>query len=64
LRVQFDDLQARLVAVRLGVVIPERQGRLRGHGTLVPEPLGSFVVDAFAELIDNWLRVLDTTERS
>ena len=49
--VEFDHLQARLIAVWLGVVVLEGQGLLCDDGTLLPEPLGGLVADAFAELI-------------
>jgi len=53
LRVEFDHLPARLGAVRRGVIVLQRQGFLRDHRTLLPEPLGGLVVDAFAERIED-----------
>src|SRR4029453_18708351 len=43
----------RLVAVGLGVEVPQGQGLLRGHSTLMPESLGGLVVDAFSELVED-----------
>ena len=53
LGVEFDHLQARLVAVRLAVVVPQGQGLLCNDGTLLPEPLGGLVVNAFAKFIED-----------
>jgi hypothetical protein len=51
--VEFDDLKAGLVAVRMGRGLPPRQGVLSHHRTLLPQLLGGFMVNAVPEFVEH-----------
>jgi hypothetical protein len=53
LRVEFDHLKAGLVAVGMGRGLPQRQGFLCHHRTLLPQLLGGLMVDVVPELAEH-----------
>jgi hypothetical protein len=60
--VQLDDLEPRLIAVRMRVVVPQRQVPLTGDGTRLPERLDRLVVDRRAKGDEQDARQLPVVE--
>jgi hypothetical protein len=51
--VEFDDLEACLIAVGMGMVGPQFQLLLRGHGTLLPQEFRRLVIERIGALTED-----------